>query len=84
MKILLNPVFIIAIVAVAMIGIMVPNVFAQYYDAYDLVLDPFPITANEGDLIMFSGILLSPDGTYLILSIFVFKIRKNFINIIDS
>ena len=47
-----------------MIGVMVPSVFAQYYDAYDLVLDPFPMTANEGDLIMFSGILLSPDGTY--------------------
>ena len=60
--ILLKPVFIIAIVVVVMIGMMVPNIFAQYYDAY--VLDPFPITANEGDLIMFSGILLSPDGTY--------------------
>ncbi|MBT5171426.1 MAG: hypothetical protein HOL90_04020, partial [Candidatus Nitrosopelagicus sp.] len=57
--------FIIAIVAVAMIGVMVPSVFAQSTDL-NLILDPFPITANEGDLIMFSGILLTADGQYVI------------------
>ena len=60
---ILKHVFIIAIVTIAMIGVMVPSVFAQYYDAYDLVLDPFQVTANEGDLIIVSLI----DNLFLIL-----------------
>ena len=63
--ILLKSVFIIAIVAVAMIGVMVPSVFAQSNDLI-LILDPFPMTSNEGDSIMFSGVLLTADGQYVI------------------
>ena len=36
--ILLKPVFIIALVAVAMIGVMVPNVFAQQFDDFDYTI----------------------------------------------
>ncbi|MBT7474091.1 MAG: hypothetical protein HN619_05480, partial [Nitrosopumilus sp.] len=61
----MKPVFIIAIVAVAMIGVMVPSIFAQSNDLI-LILDPFPMTANEGDSIMFSGLLLTADGQYVI------------------
>ena len=48
-----------------MIGVMAPSAFAQSNDLI-LILDPFPMTANEGDSIMFSGILLTADGQYVI------------------
>ena len=38
MKRILKPVFIIAIAFVAMIGIMIPNVFAQQFDDFDYTI----------------------------------------------
>ena len=49
LKIILKPVFIIAIVAVAMIGVMVPSVFAEEIDAkwVDAILRNPDITDEE-------------------------------------
>ena len=56
--ILLKPVFIIAIVAVAMIGVMVPSVFAQTYADHrdmEIVISDVKITENEyNDLISYT------------------------------
>ena len=56
---ILKPVFIIAIVAVAMIGIMVPNVFAQQFQDFDYSI-------RGGEVLNFE---LDSENTSLLISI---------------
>ena len=60
--ILLKSVFIIAIVAVAMIGMIVPSSFAQQSKT-TITLDPIPSSIEVYDSIIVSGVLTSIDGT---------------------
>ena len=59
MKRILKPVFIIAIAFVAMIGIMIPNVFAQQFDDFDY-------TIRGGEVLNFE---IDSENTSLLISI---------------
>ena len=64
--ILLKVLWILTVIfSVSVIGLSFETAYAQSYNGY-LVLDPPPLTANEGDEIIFSGILLYDDGTPII------------------
>jgi hypothetical protein len=56
-------ILLLSVLAVAMIGLMVPSVFAQ--SSSTLVFDPLPSSVQSGDEIVFSGVFYTNDG-YLI------------------
>ena len=61
-------IIILSVLAVAMIGLMVPNAFAQSDQQIPtiLVLDHIPSNVSVGDIITFSGKLLTSDQQYFI------------------
>ena len=58
-------ILLLSVLAIAMIGLMIPSVSAQTIPLI-LILNPLPSNVQEGDIITFSGVLLTSDQQFSI------------------
>ena len=58
-------ILLLSVLAIAMIGLMIPSVSAQTIPLI-LILDPLQSNVQEGDIITFSGVLLTSDQQFFI------------------